>query len=421
MFTAASCSVMLARVRGWMFSRSVFLAILAVVFVALAWRLDWLGFEPVRDEVHFWPTSLRFAAQPLPSVDLLRDYGELNTPLPFLLFGWLEAAAGRGIAAGRWLNLAVLFGTMCLFVLSARGPTTRVLLAATGALSFPYLIGVGVHLYTDMIAAGAALAGLVATRRGRWWLASIAFGLAVSSRQYMIAVPAAIGLWRLVEILRTRGWHPATLRAACLDPMLLACAAGAATLAGWIVFFGGFGPPGEITRQGIQTSGSLTLIPRNGLYFLAVIGAYFVPLEWVLLSRERLLRADRAGQVGVLAGVLAVLFVLFPPLGNTHYGIETMGFLDKMLRRVLGDHDVIRVVVLGGLALIAALRVRVWSLSSALVLVHCVMLMKAHIAWDKYALVCLLCLWYLDADTTTDRVEDRTRADPGPVLKPAAR
>lgn len=405
---------MLARVRGRTGLRLVFLVILAAVFVALAWRLGWLGFEPVRDEVHFWPTSLRFAAEPLPSVDLLRDYGELNTPLPFILFGRLEAWTGRGIAAGRWLNLAVLFGTVCLFVLSARGPTTRVLLAAIGALSFPYLVGVGVHLYTDMIAAGAALAGLVATRRGRWWLTALAFVVAVSSRQYMIAVPAAIGLWRLVELFRTRGWHPATIKAACLDPMLLACAAGAATLAGWFVFFGGFGPPGEVVRQGIQTTGTLSIIPRNGLYFLAVIGAYFVPLEWLLLSRARSFRADRAGLV--LAAVLLVLFVLFPPIRNENYGIETMGFLDKALRRVLGDHDAVRVMVLGLMALAAAVRFRSWSLGSALVLVHFVMLMKAHIAWDKYALVCLLCLWYLDADTAADRTGEREKEHAGARL-----
>ena len=129
--------------------------------------------------------------------------------------------------------------------------------------------------------------------------------------------------------------------------------------------------------------------------------------------------------VWALAGGLAVLFVLFPPFGNENYGIETMGFLDKMLRRVLGDHDVLRVTVLGGLALLAVLRVRSWSLSSVLVLVHAVMLMKAHIAWDKYALVCLLCLWYLDADTPAEpdgvHAGDLEGAGSGPVLRPAVR
>ena len=406
---------MLARVHERTGLRLVFLAVAAVLFVAVAWRLDWLGFEIVRDEVHFWPTSLRFAAEPVPSVGLLRGYGELNTPLPFVLFGWLEAATGGGVAAGRWLNFAVLYGTLCLFVLSARGPTGRVLLAVAGAASFPYLPGVGVHLYTDMIAVGAALAGLVATRRGRWWLASIAFVVAVSSRQYMIAVPAAIGLWRLVEMLREEGMNPAAMKKASLDPMLLSCAAGAAALGGWIVFFGGFGPPGEVARQGIQTAGVMAIIPRNGLYFLAVIGAYFVPLEWLLLSRDHSFRVDRG--VLLLAGVLLLLLVLFPPIRNEQYGIETMGFLDKGLRRVLGDHDVMRVVVLGVLALAAVLRFRVWSLSSALVLVHVVMLMKAHIAWDKYALACLLCLWYLEADRSASEVEAGSASAVRPTVR----
>ena len=51
--------------------------------MVIAGSLNWLAFDPVKDEVHFWATSLEFAQQPLPSFDLLRSYGELNTPLPF--------------------------------------------------------------------------------------------------------------------------------------------------------------------------------------------------------------------------------------------------------------------------------------------------------------------------------------------------
>ncbi|USN98262.1 MAG: hypothetical protein H6810_08745 [Phycisphaeraceae bacterium] len=379
--------------------RLVFLALIAAGYVLIAWRLDWLGFAPAKDEVHFWPTTLRFAAEPIPSRTLLRSYGELNTPLPFMVFGWLEAALGGGIVVGRLFNAVVSFAMAVLFVLSARGRDRRVIAAAIAAWTFPYLIGTSFYLYTDVLAVAFALAGFIAVRRGMRWTGAVAFVLAVSSRQYMVAVPAALALHRGIEIIRERGVRGRGVAALAADPVVMAGAAGVGALVGWFVFFGGFAPANEIADQAIRTTSAGVILPRNGLYFLAVIGAYFVPLSYLLFDRDRRLLFWGPRWV-VAAVVLAVggLFLLFPPVRNLDYDIETMGFLDKALRRLVGDHDVVRVAVLWMLASMAVVRFRRWSLASALVLVHAVMLMKAHIAWDKYAMVCLVCLWYLHAD-----------------------
>ena len=61
--------------------------VLIALFVAVAVYLDALRFELEKDETHFWPTSLQFAESWLPSVETLRDYPELSTPLPFWIFG----------------------------------------------------------------------------------------------------------------------------------------------------------------------------------------------------------------------------------------------------------------------------------------------------------------------------------------------
>ncbi len=384
-------------------ARLWFLLLALAGYVAAAWWLGWLGGAPSRDEVHFWPTSLRFAAEPIPSLELLRGYGELSTPFPFMVFGWLEAGFGGGIAVGRLFNALVSFATLSVFVLLARGRPGRVVAAACCAFSFPYLIGSSFFLYTDMIAASAAFFGLVAFRRSRWITAAVFFAVGVSSRQYMVAVPAAIGLHALVEHLRIHGVG-AGLRRFAGYPGGWVCASGGAVLLAWVVFFGGFAPIGEVLRQDIQTRSTVALIPRNAVYFLAVIGAYYVPLwcVWEWWDRRSMgswggIRVRVRGVV--LLAILGGLVLAFPPIGNTDYPIETMGFLDKALRLVLGDRDGVRVAVLGVLAGAAVLRFRSWSFGTALVLVHAVMLMKAHIAWDKYALVCLLCLWFVEADS----------------------
>ena len=89
--------------------RVIFVSLVFLLYLGVFVWLDFLGFDPQRDEVHFWPTSLGFSHSLLPTLDQLRNYDELNTPLPFMLFGWLEYFFGLGIFAGRLLNMFLSF------------------------------------------------------------------------------------------------------------------------------------------------------------------------------------------------------------------------------------------------------------------------------------------------------------------------
>jgi hypothetical protein len=72
-----------------------------------------------------------------------------------------------------------------------------------------------------------------------------------------------------------------------------------------------------------------------------------------------------------------------------------MGYLDVAARTLLTDPW--RMVVFCSLAILACWRFRRWDLMSALVFVNAATLLKAHIAWDKYALPTLVALWYMRA------------------------
>jgi hypothetical protein len=389
-------------------ARLVFLAIVAVVFGAIVVALDGLRFEPVKDEPHFWQTSLRFSEQWIPSVKLLRDYGELSTPLPFLVFGWLERATGHGLIAGRLLNLLLSFGIIAAITLTARGPDWRVLPCVVGLLVFPYYLGVSAHLYTDVIAAAGVFGGVWLWSRERQVAAAACFVLAIASRQYMVAFPlglAAFELWR--------AWSGRSTLRSVLRVTWIAPAVAAATLGGWFLFFGGPAPPGEMERQGIATAGVFALRPQHALYGLTCLGAYFVIPEWLLLSR----RVDRDRVLNtravIIAIALAALFTLFPPQRNPEsYNIETMGFLDKAAGRVLGDQDVLRMIGFLVLAVLAGVRFSRWSLATVLVWANAAILLKAHIGWDKYILPLLVVLWFLDCYTEPHDT-DGSSASPG--------
>ena len=64
-----------------------------------------LRFPLQADETHFWPTTIYLFQDGFPSLDRLRSYNELNTPLPFLIFGAVEYYFHFGVVAGRAINL----------------------------------------------------------------------------------------------------------------------------------------------------------------------------------------------------------------------------------------------------------------------------------------------------------------------------
>src|SRR5947207_5001933 len=60
----------------------VFCLIVGGVYSGLFLFYDGLRFPMIWDEVRFWRTTLLFSERLIPDVKLLKDYGQLSTPLP---------------------------------------------------------------------------------------------------------------------------------------------------------------------------------------------------------------------------------------------------------------------------------------------------------------------------------------------------
>ena len=141
------------------FARWRYFALAAVIYAIAFAASGALRPDLRRDETHFWPTSLLFSESVVPSLDTLRDYGELATPLVFMMFGWLELLLGGGVVAGRALTAVVSLVIVVAIALREGRPAMTHALAVAGLMLYPYYLGVSFHLYTDVIAAGFALGG----------------------------------------------------------------------------------------------------------------------------------------------------------------------------------------------------------------------------------------------------------------------
>src|SRR6266496_4030805 len=90
------------------------------LYLALFFLSQRLTFPEIWDERHYWQTSLFFSHSLIPDLERLRNYGELSTPLPFIMFGALEYFFKWGIFSGRLLNLVLSFMMTCLICLPSR-------------------------------------------------------------------------------------------------------------------------------------------------------------------------------------------------------------------------------------------------------------------------------------------------------------
>src|SRR5436189_103673 len=117
-------------------TRTRLFLLIGLAYLTLFVCLDFLRFAPEKDELHFWPTALLFSKSWIPSLDQLRGYHELSTPLAFLVFGGLEHLLHGGIMAGRLLNLSLSFG-MTAVIMVASDDSRRPALAIVGLFVFP--------------------------------------------------------------------------------------------------------------------------------------------------------------------------------------------------------------------------------------------------------------------------------------------
>jgi hypothetical protein len=207
----------------------------------------------------------------------------------------------------------------------------------------------------------------------------------------MLAFPSGIFVFEMLNLIRAR--NPNLVKPIVIRSLyqLIACL----SIGVWALFLGNFGPVLVVARQNISTISLFKLFPEHSLYFLSCLGFYFVIPEFILLKRNTSIMSWFNKKTILVSISVFILFLLFPPYQNVNYNIPTMGYMDKLFRMFGGDF--FRMTLFYILALIACLRFLVMNLESLFVLTNVLMMLKSHIAWDKYILPLIVILWFLNA------------------------
>jgi hypothetical protein len=371
-------------------TRILFVIGIACVYAAVWIYTDGLSFPIYKDESQFWRETKSFADSWPPTLAQIRSYPEPMTPLSFLVWAFLEHEFEAGIAFGRHFNFCVSF-VMLLMVGLHRGGSRDSVAAAVGLILFPYFIPMGTHLYTDIL---AAFFVLLAFRMPRFSIARAAFFvLAIATRQYMVAFPTALVLWEAYRSLRAgdRSWPRRVL------PDLVA----ALSLLGWIAFFGGLGPEAGLVEWPRHMEHLGLVDPMLGLYFLTTVGIYFVAPEFVLYRRWSSARDLLTRKSAIIALVLIVLFVFYPPI----FQYLKQGIFGRVCHYLPVP---IRMAVFFFFAWIACVRFARISLPFWMLFMQLFIILNAWSAWEKYALPLLTAFWFLKAAGELDEEDGPT-------------
>ena len=362
--------------------KPVFWILVGLTYVLLFFASGQLQDPFWADEHSFYATSQKFSHQLIPSLDQLKNYNELNTPLPFILFGQIQYLFQGGLFGGRLLNFVMSIVIAILIGWPGRKQRFVPILALIGLFLYPYFLWFSTRYYTDIIAAFFTLLG-IAFYLKRWHILSgLVFILAIATRQYMLAFPLAVASHELVIAIQAK-------KRPSLSFFLPAIAA--LSILGWFMLFGGLAPSNSFEAKlvpPVQQS-LLAIAPSHGLYALADIGLFYVMPEWLLFGRSFDWKTSLTRTRIAIAASLIALCIIFP---IPQFG---KGVLWKIfqLPPIIGLQSA---PLYCGLVLVAGWRFSRVNLSFWLVLYHVLIMMKAF-PWDKYTLPILVVLWFLKA------------------------
>ncbi|MCE6989084.1 hypothetical protein [Dyadobacter sp. CY323] len=354
-----------------------------------------------QDEFHYLPTAVFFSTEPIPSVDLLKSYNELNTPIPFILGGWVVRVFGENIQHLRLLTFFVSFSLLMLFIWNSPANSKRFWLCLAGLMIFPNYYLCSVYYYTDIFAMFFVLGGIVAYLKQAHWAGLLCFAAAICCRQYMLAFPAAVAAFEIVEIFK-RSTDLKTFSAnGFKNKTWIYYAAAILSIVPWVVLWGGPAPAPVMAEQHYDSDKLIQYNFGYVLYSSVVIAVYYVIPEMVFSGKIKLLltypKKYPKPFIACLI-IVAALVVIFPAkqAHNPYFTWPYLGYVDQALMSI-GVTGFVKQLVFGIFMLITLMRFVVphINLASWMVLVNVFLLGKAQLSWDKYSLPLIMGLWFL--------------------------
>ncbi len=374
---------------------------LLAIFIIVFFLKDRFTVELYQDEHHYLPAAVQFSAEPIPSLHLLQTYNELNTPIPFILGGWVLNIFGNDVQNLRLLTALTSFALLMLFVWYSPERTKRFWLCLGGLLIFPNYYLVSVYYYTDIFAMVFTLGGVIAYLRKSHWVGFLSLAAAVCCRQYMLAFPAAILAYEVFKNVKWSANPLVLVKSIFSDPAWIWYALAVLAIVPWVVIWHGPAPASVMADQHYDSDKLVNYNFGYLMYASVVVAVYYIIPETLVTRRFPHFLAYPQKHPVMFAGFLAVIaaIVAFFPAKqayNPYFTWPYLGYVDELLMKI-GISGLLKQLVFGALMLVTLVRFVSprFTLATWIFLLNILLLGKAQLSWDKYSLPMIMVLWFL--------------------------
>ena len=276
------------------------------------------------DEGHFIET-IKYLAENL-SLERLKHYNEMSTPLPFLAYALWGKITGFNLPALRMLSLIIAFGTFLSFYFFFRYwyQNTQTALLLLGFLIFqPYMIGITIFVYTDMLTMFFLAMSLISLHKDEPILFSVALAGGLLCRQYFIFWCLAI----LVYFI----WIQYTSRDHRSLKMIFSTFVAMLPVGLLFIFWRGLSPDNELQQQYI--SNGLSFHPGFMVFYICTFMIYLSPL--VIIRRKQFYRNWKINMIAVILSVCYFLYPVRASQAAEQAGVFTTGYFHRFIRWAL--------------------------------------------------------------------------------------
>jgi hypothetical protein len=301
----------------------IFLILLQSVVISVAGlkRPHW------GDEEHFVQTVRLFGEEI--SLNTLKHYNEMSTPLPFLTYALWGRIFGFETNVLRILSVIIALLTYLLFhrflFLLFQEPKIAFFTAVFLAVH-PYMVGFSIFVFTDMLPILFLIVACIAVIKGKAVVFALAAAGTLLCRQHFIFLPVAAGLFYLLSFLTNRN-ETRTKRSATRR-MLPASILSLAPLGLLFLIWQGFSPDNEMRKSYLDEG--FYFHPSYLTLYVCLLFVYLIP---IVVVRWRRIYSDRRILVGSF--IISWLYWLFP-VGPSKYAIaidvHTVGLFHRLLQ-----------------------------------------------------------------------------------------
>ncbi len=279
------------------------------------------------DEAHFVETIRQFGDEI--SMESLKHYNEMSTPLPFIAYAIWGRTFGFDIHILRSLSVLLAIVTYLLFyhlLMSIFARPRTALWATLFLVLHPYMIGLSIFVFTDMMTILFLLMFLISLRRQAPVLLAIFSSAGLLSRQYFAFLPAAAALFCLSGYIQKRDVQKLEMLASIalsFLPMLFL-----------MVLWGGPAPDNEM--RDLYLGGGLRFSPSYLALYLCQFVLYLLPI--VIIKWRHYFRDMRLNIISLaLASLFYWWFPVKPSLSAVSAGVDTVGLFHRFIRRAIGS------------------------------------------------------------------------------------